>query len=104
MTFVHRMVSSSWQQIIFESTGKMHPLQQDIIAIIMDTMTIHLCISTLIINIALCFIGLLDFPVACLQKSIAKSLSRKYSAFSGSHPHREVSIKRDCEFFLGKCK
>ena len=39
----------------------------------------------------------------CLQKSIAKSLSRKYSASNGlaangqhfSHPRREFSIERD---------
>ena len=40
----------------------------------------------------------------CLQKSIAKSLSRKYSASNNglaamglpfSHPHRELSIERD---------
>ena len=39
----------------------------------------------------------------CLQKSIAKSLSCKYSASNGlaakglhfSHPHRELSIERD---------
>ena len=39
----------------------------------------------------------------CLQKSIAKSISRKYSASNGlaakglhfSHPDRELSIERD---------
>ena len=62
--------------IIFESTGKMHPLLQDFLAIIMDTMTMH-------INPQYKYITMFYWSTrlsCCLQKSIAKSLTCKYSA------------------------
>ena len=77
----------------------MHPLLQDFLAVVMDTMTMH-------INPQYKHITMIYWSArlsCCLQKSIAKSLSRKYSASNGlaakgihfSHPHRELSIERD---------
>ena len=79
----------------------MHPLLQDFLAVVMDTMTMH-------INPQYKYITMFYWSArlsCCLQKSIAKSLSRKYSASNGlaakglhfnfSHPHRELSIEQD---------
>ena len=74
----------------------MYPLLQDFLAIVMNTMTMH-------INPQYKHIMMFYWSVrlsCCLQKSIAKSLSRKYSASIAkglhfSHPHRELFIERD---------
>ena len=82
----------------------MHPLLQDFLAVVMDTMTMH-------INPQYKHITMLYRSArlsCCLQKSIAKLLSRKYSASNGlaakglhfSHPHRELSIERDLTISL----
>ena len=68
----------------------MHPLLQDFLAVVMDIMTMR-------INPQYKYITMFY----CLQKSIAKSLSRKYSLLRGYiythfiHPQRELSIERD---------
>ena len=78
----------------------MHPLLQDFLAVVMDTMTMH-------INLQYKHITVFYWSArlsCCLQKSIAKSLSRKYYFSSNglaakglhfSHPHREFSIEQD---------
>ena len=78
----------------------MHPLLQDFLAVVMDTMTMHINPQYKHIKM---FYWYARLPCCCLQKSVAKSLSRKYSASKGlaakglhsSHPHRELSIERD---------
>ena len=62
--------------ISFQSTGKMHPLLQDFLAVVMDTMTMH-------INPHITMFYWSARLSCCLEKSIAKSLSRKYSASNG---------------------
>ena len=93
MTFVQRENRLKFLPIIFESTDKMHPLLQDFLAVVMDTMTMH--INPQYKHIIMFY---WSARLSCyLQKSIAKSLSHKYSAFNGlaakglhfSHPHRE---------------
>ena len=78
----------------------MHQLVQDFLAIVMDTMTMH--INPQYKHINMCYWS--ARLSCCLQKSISKSISRKYSASNGliaakglhcSHPHRELSIERD---------
>ena len=77
----------------------MHPLLQDFLAVVMDTMIMH-------INPQYKHITMFYWSArlsCCLQELIAKSLSRKYSASNGlaakglhvSHPRRELSIERD---------
>ena len=93
--------------IIFESAGKMHPVLQDFLAIVMDIKTMH-------INPRYKHITMFYWSArlsCCLQKSIAKSLSRKYSASNGlaakglhfNHPHRELSIELVLTLFVAVC-
>ena len=77
----------------------MHPLLQDFLAIVMNTMTMH-------INPQYKHITIFYWSArisCCLQKSIAKSRSHKYSAsnslaakglatFQFSHPHCEITL------------
>ena len=100
-SYAHTQNDLKFPQTIFESTDKMHPPLQDFLTAVMDIMTM-----TMHINPQYKHITILYWSVrlsCCLQKSIAKSLSRKCSASNGlaakglhfSHPHRELSIERD---------
>ena len=89
---MRRTVSSSYQQSQVHWQNASIRLQ-DFLAIVMDIMTMHINPQYKHIIMFYC----------CLQKSIAKSLSREYSASNGlaakglhfSHPHRELSIEQD---------
>ena len=79
MSYAHRTVSSSYQSFLSPLAKCSHPLLQDFLAVVMDTMTMH-------INPQYKHITMFYWSTrlsCCLQKSIAKSLSRKYSASNG---------------------